>query len=390
MITPLDILHQSPLFESMSDAVGQKLLLEMEEVQLAEGEVLFREGEPGDAVYIVAEGLINLELAGTRIVTRDIGACIGEFALIDDGPRSATAVAASKARLLKLGRDAFNEILGSHPQVAKGVLETLTGKLRDEGAARIKVEVQRAKLEHEMELAHRIQVSMLPAGNYVFGNFEISCLCKPAEKVGGDYVDYIPLDDGRVAIILGDVTGHGVDAGLFVAMAKSCLHTQLRNDPSPAAVMRSLNRAISLPPGVPALMSCCYMVLDAASAKLSYINAGHPHPLLYNKGMGDIISLDTTDPPLGVFRDEDPDYSAVDAPWQPGSMLLIYSDGISELKNSKGAMFGDARVIESFRNDVGRTAADVEIRLETEIDRHAGLVPPRDDMTLIVVRARAV
>ena len=390
MITLLDILHQSSLFETMSDTVGQKLLLEMDEISLEEGEVLFSEGEPGNAVYIIAEGLINLEQGGVKLVTRDIGTCIGEFALIDDGPRSATAVAASNARLLKLGREAFNEILGSHPQVAKGVLETLTSKLRDEGAARIKVEVQRAKLAHEMELAHRIQVSMLPAGNYVFGSFEISCLCKPAEKVGGDYVDYIPLDDGRLAIILGDVTGHGVDAGLFVAMAKSCLHTQIRNDPSPAAVMRSLNRVISLPPGVPALMSCVYMVLDAGAAKLSYINAGHPHPLLYSKAGDDVLSLDTTDPPLGVFRDEDPDYHGVDAPWQPGSMLLIYSDGISELRNGDGEMFGDQRVIDSFRKDAGRTAADLEIRLETDIDRHAGLVPPRDDMTLIVVRARAV
>jgi sigma-B regulation protein RsbU (phosphoserine phosphatase) len=183
---------------------------------------------------------------------------------------------------------------------------------------------------------------MLPSGTLTQEELRLTGTCIPAATVGGDYYEHVPLDNNRVALFLGDVTGHGFYCGLIVAMAKSCLLTQLDNDPSPDAVMTALNRII-YPFGPEWIfMTGCYILVNRETKTLSYLNAGQNHPLLYRQLTGELIRLNTTSYPIGVLPDIE--HNVFEESWEPGDWLLMHSDGIVEAENEHRDQFGDDRV----------------------------------------------
>ena len=242
----LKFLQSTELLAAVPNALVAKIDARLEEVNLAAGDVLFHEGEEGDAVYIVVDGKLRLESDGMMLISRTRGDCIGEIALIDDEPRSAAAIADTPVQLLRWERKDFQETLGQDPEVARGIFKMLTGKLREDVKSAVRLERERERWLQDLVRAREIQQGMLPAPRLLTECLELAGVCSQASEVGGDFYDYLCPESDSVGLIVGDVTGHGFYAGLFVAMAKSCLHTQAQFSFDPREIMQAMRRTLDL------------------------------------------------------------------------------------------------------------------------------------------------
>ena len=358
----------------------------MEEINAKAGTTVFHEGEAGDAIYLVVDGTMSIVREGIQLITLSRGDCVGEFALIDDGPRSASAVAKTDARLLKWWRKDFQKSLSKHKEVALGILKILTGKIRREVDFRIETALEQERWQQDIKRAHEIQMRMLPEGDLSTDHIEISGHCHPAANVGGDYYDYLLLEDGKLGMIIADVTGHGFYSGLFVAMAKSCLHTQVTIDYTPEKVMEAMNRTVSMSIISGMLMTCCYVLIDSTHNLLTYSNAGHSYPYHYSQSSNRLEQLVSTDTLLGVPGLEKSTFKKQQKRWEKGDLLVLYSDGIIEAKDASGEMFEYNRFEEIILENTDKSPAYIKGAILQALSRHCKGMAQSDDITLVVVK----
>jgi len=385
----VDFLAKTELLSAVPRHLVTEIDRRLKEVAIAAGETLFEEGDVGDAVYIVVSGGLRLEVGDVTLLRRGPGDCVGEIALIDEGPRSAAAVAESDTRLLRWERHDFHKTLSKDPEVARGIFNMLTTKLREDVRGTVRLEREKERWRQDLLRAREIQQGMLPAGRLELDVLELAGVCSSASEVGGDFYDYLCADNGDVALIIGDVTGHGFYAGLFVAMAKSCLHTQARFSLDPREVMDAMRRTMDLSIQRRLLMSCCYVLFEPAAGRLHYANAGHPYPYVYRAAGGGVERLDALDPILGALDAGTGGYAERSIAWEPGDALVAYTDGITEARDAEGRMFDHHRLEECL---VAHGEGSAEALLQGilgAVSRHAGERTPTDDLTLVVVKARA-
>jgi serine phosphatase RsbU (regulator of sigma subunit) len=383
----LDFLRGTELLASVPDTLVEKIDARLEEVLLAPGEILFNEGDEGDAVYIVAEGRLRLEADGMTLISRATGDCVGEIALIDDEPRSAAAIADSAVKLLRWERRDFQETLGQDPEVARGIFKMLTGKLREDVKSTVRLERERERWRQDLIRAREIQQGMLPSPHLETECIEIAGVCSQASEVGGDFYDYLCPESESVGLIVGDVTGHGFYAGLFVAMAKSCLHTQARLSFEPREIMQAMRRTLGLSLQQRLLMSCCYVLFEPRARRLHYANAGHPYPYLYRTAEGFLHRLEALDPILGALDVGAGGYAERTLPWEPGDVLVMYTDGVTEARDGAGRMFEHQALEACIAEASGDSAESIRERILADISAHSGEGLQDDDLTLVVARA---
>lgn len=382
----VDFLKANTLLAERPTDIASDLASQMTERRASAGDIIFREGDPGDAAYFVVEGTLRVEKDGIRLVEMTPGDCVGEFALIDEGPRSATAIAETDVRLLEWRHADFERALTLSGTIAKGIFQYLTGKLRRDVTLQVTAGLERERWQHDIKRAHEIQMAMLPQADLTREDVEISGYCQPAADVGGDYYDYVE-SDSWTGVIVADVTGHGFYAGLLVAMAKSCLHTQAKIDASPNAVMAAMNWTVlhSVQSGL--FMSGCYVRLDSESRTLSYSNAGHPYPFLYHRSADEIDRLESTDVMLGVPGFEESPFSLGERQWEPGDVLVLFSDGIHEALSADDEEFGEERLERVIRDTKDKDARQVRDGILEAVAEHSRGVAPNDDVTVVVARA---
>ncbi|MDQ4076073.1 MAG: SpoIIE family protein phosphatase [Chloroflexota bacterium] len=196
------------------------------------------------------------------------------------------------------------------------------------------------RLEQELRVAHFIQQALLPQQMPVPMGWQVATQYRPARAVGGDFFDFIALSDGRLALVIGDVTDKGVPAALMMASTRAILAGCAERWMEPGAVLQAANERLY--PQMPQRMfaTCFYALLDPVSGRLRYANAGHNLPLQW--GEGGVAELRATGLPLGLFPDAQ--YGEHEITLQPGDSLLLYSDGLVEAHNAQGEMFGTSRL----------------------------------------------
>lgn len=353
------LLQTTELFHGVSGALLREIYGYMEEIRLSVGTVVFEKGDTGDAIYLVMGGELRMESDGVPLVTVKAGQCFGEMALIDRSPRSASSVVTADALLLRWERDDFLRVISREPQVAYGIFKMLSGKLRHDIDVLVDLQLEQSRWQRDLERAREVQMGMLPESEFRDDTIEIAGHCQPAAEVGGDYYDYLGFDDARRGLIIADVTGHGFYAGLFVAMAKSCLNTQARVDYSPHQIMEAMGRTLSLSIQRSLLMSCFYVLFDPLRNQLAYCNAGHPHPYHYSQRTGSLDKLQPTDTILGIQDLVDSEFREQSRVWESGDLLVLYSDGITEARNEDGEMFEYERFEQCIADHCGRTATEI-------------------------------
>ncbi len=245
--------------------------------------------------------------------------------------------------------------------------------------------VDRIRVRDELEVARQLQRELLPAAAPGIPGWEFAHSYRTANEVGGDYYDFQVLADGRLALVVGDASGHGIAAGLLMAIANATLKTAVDLDPAPLRVATLLNRALYRTGDRRAFMTVFYGLLEPATGRLDYVSAGHPFPLLRRMG-GGVEELGRGGLPLGIR--ECPPLETASATIRPGDLLVLYSDGLPEaIGESEPDAFGFRRLTDLVAG--GGPPEAVLARALAAFDRHVGSAPLRDDLTLVVVGRQA-
>jgi hypothetical protein len=243
---------------------------------------------------------------------------------------------------------------------------------------------ERERQRVELETARRIQSSILPDLPPRLAGVDIAHAYLPASEVGGDFYDVLALEDGRLALAVGDVAGHGVSSGLIMSMAKSALAVQVTFDPEVAAVFNTLNRTVYQTARKRLLTTLCYAVLDPRRLELLYASAGHLHPYRI-AATGRVDPLESIAYPLGVRGELNviPRLARL----SPGDTLFLFSDGIVEARREESdEMFGFDRLEESLGRHAGRGVEGLRDGVLADVSRFTANAPREDDQTILVLR----
>jgi len=243
---------------------------------------------------------------------------------------------------------------------------------------------ERERQRVELETARRIQSSILPDLPPRLQGVEIAHAYLPASEVGGDFFDVLALEDGRLAVAVGDVAGHGVSSGLVMSMAKSALAVQVTFDPDIQAVFTTLNRMVHQTARKRLLATLCYLLLDPRRRELVYASAGHLFPYRVTPG-GRVQALESIAYPLGVrnYLTVEPKTASLD----PGDTLFLFSDGLVEAKSSHSdEMYGFERLEESLARYAEHGVEALRDGVLADLARFTGNQPREDDQTLLALR----
>ncbi len=245
------------------------------------------------------------------------------------------------------------------------------------------VEAERRK--RELEIAREVQLRLLPAGPPRLPGLAVASRSEPATEVGGDYYDYLELPAGRFGIVFGDVAGHGVPAGLLLAIAKSAIHTQVRAGADLPELLPTLSTILLQMSADNQFMTMVLLEIDGCCRRFRYANAGHHYPLHYRARTGAIEELVSTGLPLGILPR--PPGPFVDGVLEPGDLLVLYSDGIVEaMRPSDEEAFGLSRLrhlVLAHRDRDPDTMVEAVFRAVRE---YRGGAPLDDDASMLVVR----
>ncbi len=250
------------------------------------------------------------------------------------------------------------------------------------------VELKRAEIDAEVSAARKLQAGLIPTGTHTLGPFRLVGKFIPASEVAGDYFDFRLLDDGRLVVVMGDVSGHGLPAGILVSMAKASLMTLNRNgDTDLTYTLESLNEVVrNGSPEKSMFMTICYMIIDPEKKKISCSANGHPFPLIARKnGACKEIGVNGGYP-LGV-RDKQK-FQIVETDFRPGDTILVYTDGLPEQISAAGEPWGYDNFITAFCNNsaVVDLEAMVDGIFKTALQFTGGATAMEDDMALVAIR----
>jgi serine phosphatase RsbU (regulator of sigma subunit) len=242
----------------------------------------------------------------------------------------------------------------------------------------------RERLEHEMQVARIIQQTLLPKALPSLAGWELAAYYQPARAVGGDFYDFIPLPDGRLAIVVGDVTDKGVPAALLMATTRAHLRSAALRLDSPGGVLAYVNDVLS--PDMPANMfvTCLYAILDPVGGELCFANAGHDLP--YSWHSGQVHELRARGMPLGLMAGTD--YEEKRRALAPGESVLFYSDGLVEAHSPQREMFGFPRLKELLCQHPGGSAV-IEFLLAQLSGFTGAEWEQEDDTTLVMLQRTA-
>ena len=313
---------------AVPDIGGRQVAVETAGIAPNDPIVAFCQGSPSilnvDSLTLDSPTLDALKAAGVKLVVPMVsqGELIG---LLNLGSRlSGQDYSADDRRLL--------QDLSTQAAPAVRVAQ-MVRQQRDEAR-------QRERIEQELRIARVIQQSFLPKEVPAMEGWEVAAHYGPAREVGGDFYDFVSLPDGRIAFVIGDVTDKGVPAALVMATTRGILRSSAQRLVEPSHVLERVNDLLcqDIPPNM--FVTCLYAVLDPASGRISYANAGHDLPYVCTSG--ELTELRATGMPLGLMPNMD--YPQFETTLPPGASVLLYSDGLVEAHNSDRDMFGFPRL----------------------------------------------
>lgn len=308
----------------------------------------------------------------------------------------ATSVVSSVPPLL-LADDSFLRLQGGLALLVAGLPALISLRFLESGEVfayryddvppHVRRIAERERQRVELETARQIQSSILPDLPEQLNGIELAHVYLPASEVGGDFYDVLALEDGRLAVAVGDVAGHGVSSGLVMSMARSALAVQTSFNPDVLEVFKTLNRVVFQSARKRLLATLCYALVDPRRKEMQFASAGHLFPYRVTPE-GEVSSLESVSYPLGVRNPIDivPRAARLD----PGDTLLLFSDGLIEARaEGSDEMFGFERLEESLQRNAGLAPGQLRDTLLEELEAFTRSAPREDDLTLLVLRMPA-
>lgn len=417
-----DQLRQVPLFGRIGDEDLAQMAARIQSRHLEAGEILFHQGDVGHECFVILDGSLEVLTfvngAELQLEVYPPGQLIGEMALIDRSPRSATVRAVEVSQLVVLNEESFKALIGSNPELAMSMLRNSTTRVRNTNQRMISdlerknAELLKAyqqlqaaqaelirlnRLEEELAVARRIQQSFLPRELPRIPGWEIGAYSRGAQAVGGDFYDCIPLADGRLGLVVADACGKGVTAALFVVLTRSLLRAAsiapwifqggvaLDAESILTGALWMTNDYICREHSDSGMfITLFYAVLDLHSGELAYVNAGHNPPLLMSADGERIVETGEGTLPIGIMGNQN--YEVLRGRIAPGERLVAFSDGITEAMNVAGEPWNDERLHAVLRAHPAAGAAELVETVVREADDYATGAPQADDMTILVIK----
>jgi sigma-B regulation protein RsbU (phosphoserine phosphatase) len=249
----------------------------------------------------------------------------------------------------------------------------------------VRASLSQQRLVQELELAHDLQMKLLPRPEIVAPEAQVAARVVPAESVGGDFYNLFRLSGGRTGAMIGDVSSHGYRAALIMAlvMSASAIHAQSSADPGEmlAALLATLREELAT---TEMFISTFYGVIDREGGVLRYANTGHPHAYQVT-GAGEVERLGAIDPPLGMVESVP---TARSRPWtREKDLLLLFTDGVSDARNRFGVRLGEQPVLDIVHRYRTEKPAVILERVFEELAEHTGEAVQRDDLAVVLVRS---
>ena len=247
---------------------------------------------------------------------------------------------------------------------------------------------EKKRLDHDLEIARDIQRILLPSEAPAIDGFQISGINVPARLVSGDYFDYIRVDDERLGVAIADVSGKGVPASLIMAICRSVLRAEAARNPSPADVLRKVNRQLYPDIKEDMFISMAYLILDHHRDSITLARAGHDAPLLYKQQSQTVTPVKSPGMVVGIDSGNVFDRLTVDfaISLERDDCLVLYTDGVTETLNAEGDEFGLDRVIQTVRARANDGAQAIVKKIIQDVRDFTGSLPQNDDITLIAIR----
>jgi serine phosphatase RsbU (regulator of sigma subunit) len=405
------LLAQVPLFEGLPESELRRLAGSLQTCSFSPGEVLFREGEIGDSFYIVRRGQIEIVkgLGGQDerlLAIRTPGEFVGEMSLLSDArKRTASVRAVSDVELWRMSRAEFNDLLHRQPILAYQMVRVLGERLDsahnlamaeliernqrlqqayEELRAAQEQLIEKERLEKELEVARQIQMGILPANLPEMAGYNFGACISSARSVGGDFYDLIPLDDGSLAAMIGDVTDKGVPAAIFMAQVHALLRAEAGRSKSPGELLVNANRHLVEMNAHGLFATVLYGVLEPRISRFTYGRAGHELPLLYTiDGQVSLPEMGVGQP-VGILDEIQVDQGAIEIP--PGGMLILYTDGVTDERSPQGERYGMGHFEKTVKALPDGSAQDACDRVMQDVLGYLQGAPQDDDVTLVAIK----
>ncbi|SRR5581483_4281493 len=401
-----------PLFRDVPPSDIVKMVNELPVETYEAGAYLFRDGDPGEHLYVVIDGKLEIVLAeGTpdELLLRVCGPgeYVGEMGLImPDGKRTATVRAKVKTRTWVMSRAKFVQILQRWPVIAYAMVGILSERLdatndatfRDlteknhalqkaynELKAAQEQLIEKERLERELKVAADIQLSILPDVLPSIIGFDFGARILPARQVGGDFYDVFPINKAQTGVVIGDVADKGVPSALFMARSHALIMAEADTGMTPGEVLGLVNRHITHLEKSSQFVTALYGILNSTTAEFAYARAGHEPPLLLHAG-GSVERIPHgPGMSLGLWDAITLDERTVHL--EPGSTLVLFTDGMTDCRDPNGVAFGIDRIKMTLSNLVGLSAQDVCDRLFDTLMTYQNGAKQDDDVTLVAIHA---
>jgi Serine phosphatase RsbU, regulator of sigma subunit len=360
------------------------------ELKVAAARLRDREGEVGE-IRISRHVLEEVVGQGKAVLTSDAqhDPRFASSTMTIQGIRSVLAVP------LGVGENVFGIVYADSP-IAEGrftedhlkVLTTLASvaSIRVENTRLLEQQMERERLEHELQLAMEIQQRFQPTAPPIVLGYELQGISFSCYEIGGDYYDFIERADGRLVVALGDVSGKGTAAALLMSSLHAAVHAQAASHSTLVETITAVNKYLA--ENIPSnrFVTLFYAELDPKSGSLSFVNAGHNPPLIVHES-GTVEHLAAGGLPLGIIPHAE--YREGRTQLQYGDVLVIYSDGVSEAVSPSGEEFGPERLYDVVAQNLKASASGIRDRIESALTKFAQGTPANDDITLVIVKRQA-
>ncbi len=400
-----------PLFQDVPPDELENMVNSLPVETFEPGAYLFRDGDPGENLYVVKDGHLEVLLGADSPDEMLLKVCgpgeyVGEMGLIlVDGKRTATVRAQDRASTWVMSRAKFTQALQRWPVIAYSMVTILSERLdttnnasfRDLSqknralqkaydelkAAQVQL-IEKERLERELKVAAEIQLSILPDVLPVVAGFDFGARILPARRVGGDFYDVFQLHESQAGVLIGDVADKGVPAALFMARAHALIMAEADIGVTAGEVLRLANGHITRLQKAAQFVTALYGILDLASCEFRYARAGHEPPLVLHRdgtveriphgpgmslGLWDVISLDEQQ-----------------VRFEPGSTLLLFTDGMTDCRDPNGVPFGIERIKSALSEMADLPAQQVCDRLLETLMAYQNGAGQDDDVTLVAIR----
>ena len=386
----LHLIAGHALFEGIPLDILEPLVTRCEIRQLRTGELLLAPGQANRTLYLLLDGQLKAHI--DRFDSDDgfvigPGECTGEISVIDCRPATAFVVAEEQSKVLALPESALWEEFLGIPQIAKNFMRLFADRFRARTRLMQQALEQQLRYEHlqkELSIAQEIQLGMLPHDIDLTPEIDIAVEIRPAQLVGGDFYDVFPVSAQEHCVIIGDVSGKGVPAALFMVRTLTLLRTEMVKAQPLDEAVRNVNLKLCEENNACMFATVIVAIVDMRTGSLRYINGGHDPILFGRQG----VAYQCLPPPSGILigLDEDATYAVASLTLKKGDVVVLYTDGITEAMDQAHHLFTLDRLVTCLNRSPALSAQELADRVDLAVGEFTAGAPQSDDVTLMILK----